>query len=126
MFGSERNPHRKAQIRQRIAPAVDRLVARAHEQGTLRDDIVGIDIPMIQIMVAAITDNTGVPDAWRRYLRLLIDGLRARPGATTLPPSQNPTKHSSTPSTTPAPHKPIPVSAAARKLARSDMNGLAD
>jgi hypothetical protein len=60
-------------------------VARAQEQGTLRRDVVGIDIPMIQLMVAAITDNTGTPDLWRRYLRLLIDGLRARPDLTTLP-----------------------------------------
>jgi AcrR family transcriptional regulator len=85
MFASERKAHRQAQIRQRIAPAVDQLVARAQEQGTLRRDVVGIDIPMIQLMVAAITDNTGTPDLWRRYLRLLIDGLRARPDLTTLP-----------------------------------------
>ena len=90
MLGSGRGSQRQAQIRQRIAPAVDHLVVRAQEQGTLRRDVVGIDIPMIQLMVAAITDNTRAPDLWRRYLRLLIDGLRARPDATTLPPLPEP------------------------------------
>jgi AcrR family transcriptional regulator len=86
MLGSGRKARRQIQIRQRIAPSVDRLVVRAQEQGMLRKDIVGIDLPMIQLMVAAITDNTGTPDLWRRYLRLLIDGLRARPDYTLLPP----------------------------------------
>jgi hypothetical protein len=38
---------------------------------------------MIQLMVAAITDHTGRPDLWRRYLRLLLDGMRAQAGART-------------------------------------------
>jgi len=38
---------------------------------------------MIQLMVAAITDHTGQRDLWRRYLRLLLDGMRA---ARTTPP----------------------------------------
>jgi hypothetical protein len=29
-------------------------------------------------MVGAVTDHTGAPDLWRRYLRIMIDGLRAR------------------------------------------------
>ena len=42
---------------------------------------------MIQLMVAAVTDRTGEPDLWRRYLRLLLDGMRTRPeGARPLPP----------------------------------------
>jgi hypothetical protein len=32
---------------------------------------------MIQLMVASATDATGHPDLWRRYLHLILDGLRA-------------------------------------------------
>jgi AcrR family transcriptional regulator len=83
MLGTGRGPQRQAQVRERVKPAVDQLVARAKEQGSLRPDVEGFDIPMIQLMVAAVTDHTGRPDLWRRYLRLLLDGLRARPGAST-------------------------------------------
>jgi hypothetical protein len=41
------------------------------------------DVLMIQLMVAAVTDRTGRPDLWRRYLRLVLDGMRAEPGAAT-------------------------------------------
>ena len=85
MLGTGRGPQRQAQVRERVAPAVDLLVARAKEQGMLRSDVAGMDLPMIQLMVAAITDHTGQPDLWRRYLRLLLDGMRARPDNTSLP-----------------------------------------
>lgn len=81
MLGAAASPQRRAQVLTRIAPTMDALVARAKEQGALRADVVPLDIPMIQLMVAAVTDRTGQPDLWRRYLRLLLDGLRAEPGA---------------------------------------------
>jgi AcrR family transcriptional regulator len=85
MFGTVAGPERQAQVLARIAPAMDELLDRAKAQGALRPDAVAVDIPMIQLMVASITDRTGRPDLWRRYLRLLLDGLQARPGATDLP-----------------------------------------
>jgi AcrR family transcriptional regulator len=85
MLGTGRGPKRQAQVRERIAPAVDQMVARAKEQGMLRADISHIDLPMIQLMVAAVTDHTGRPDLWRRYLRLLLDGMRSRPDTAPLP-----------------------------------------
>jgi AcrR family transcriptional regulator len=83
MLGTGRGPQRQAQMRERIGPAVGKLVARAQQQGALRDDIVPGDIPVLQLMVGAITEHTGQPGQWRRYLSLLIDGLRASPGAAT-------------------------------------------
>jgi AcrR family transcriptional regulator len=80
MLGTGRGPQRQALVAQRIKPTVDMLVARAKEQGTLRPDVEPWDLPMIQLMVAAVTDQTGHPDLWRRYLRLLLDGLRTQPG----------------------------------------------
>ncbi|MFD4551287.1 TetR/AcrR family transcriptional regulator [Streptomyces sp. NPDC058466] len=81
MLGSAASPQRQAQVRARIVPVMGALIARAQDQGSLRADVVPVDMPMIQLMVAAVTDRTGRPDLWRRYLRLLLDGLRAEPGA---------------------------------------------
>jgi AcrR family transcriptional regulator len=79
MLGTGRGPQRQDLVRERIAPAVDRLLVQAKEQGALRPDAEPWDMPMIQLMVASVTDHTGHPTLWRRYLRLLLDGLSARP-----------------------------------------------
>jgi AcrR family transcriptional regulator len=83
MLGTGRGQQRQALVAQRIKPTADMLIERAKEQGNLRPDAEPWDLPMIQLMVAAITDHTGHPDLWRRYLRLLLDGMRAQPGART-------------------------------------------
>jgi len=84
MLGTGRAAQRQAQMRDRIGPSVDRLVARAQRHGALRTDLIPLDLPMIQVMVAAVTEQTGDPRLWRRYLHLLLDGLRAA-AATPLP-----------------------------------------
>ncbi|MFD5074288.1 TetR/AcrR family transcriptional regulator [Streptomyces sp. NPDC058371] len=87
MLGTGKAAQRHALVGRRVKPLVDQLVARAKEQGTLRADAEPVDLPMIQLMVAAVTDRTGEPDLWRRYLRLLLDGMRTQPeGADPLPP----------------------------------------
>jgi AcrR family transcriptional regulator len=88
MLGTGRGPQRQAQMRARVLPAVTELVARAQRQGGLRDDIVPGDLPILQLMVGAVTEHTGQAEQWRRYLALLIDGLRARPGAATPLPAR--------------------------------------
>jgi AcrR family transcriptional regulator len=80
MLGTGRGPERQRQMRDRVAPTVDELVARAQEQGTLRTDIVPADFPVLQLMVGAVSDHLGQPGLWRRYLTVIIDGLRAQPG----------------------------------------------
>lgn len=87
MLGTGRGPERQRQMRDRVAPSVDALVARAQEQGTLRRDLVPPDFPVLQLMVGAVTDHTGRPELWRRYLVILIDGLRAQPGRPTSLPA---------------------------------------
>ncbi|MGW3287468.1 TetR/AcrR family transcriptional regulator [Streptomyces sp. NPDC001002] len=87
MLGTGKAAQRHALVDRRVRPLVDALITRAKEQGTLRADVVPLDLPMIQLMVASITDRTGEPDLWRRYLRLLLDGMRTRPdGVRLLPP----------------------------------------
>ncbi|MFD4877030.1 TetR/AcrR family transcriptional regulator [Streptomyces sp. NPDC058420] len=88
MLGTGKAAQRHAVVDRRIKPLVDPLIARAKEQGVLRPDMEHLDLPMIQLMVAAVTDQTGEPDLWRRYLRLLLDGLRTQPeGTQLLPPA---------------------------------------
>lgn len=80
MLGTGRGQERQAMVAQRIRPAVDALVQRAKQQGSLRPDAEPWDLPMIQLMVAAVTDHTGHPDLWRRYLHLILDGMRTQSG----------------------------------------------
>ena len=89
MLGTGRGPQRQQQMRDRVGPTVDVIVARAQEQGKLRADVVPADFPILQLMVGSVTDHTGQPELWRRYLVLLLDGLRAQPG----PPTPLPEAH---------------------------------
>ncbi|MEU6968668.1 helix-turn-helix domain-containing protein [Kitasatospora aureofaciens] len=62
------------------AATVGALIARAQEQGSMRRDVVTMDLlfllgPLCRALPAATELR---PDLWRRYLALLLDGFRAR------------------------------------------------
>ena len=79
---------RVAYARQRNAPLVHRLVERAQAAGQLRTDLRQTDIPFIVFLLAEATQLThsACPGIWRRYLTLILDGLRpGREGVTPLP-----------------------------------------
>jgi AcrR family transcriptional regulator len=69
----------KAAIRARLAE----LIARAQAQGTMRADVRPDDIPMLLDGVG-LTREAGPEALWERHLAIVIDGLRAKGGATTL------------------------------------------
>ncbi len=74
--------------RQRNAPLVTRLVERAQAAGQLRSDLRQTDIPFIVFVLteAAQLARQVSPEIWRRYLALVLDGLRPeREGVTPLP-----------------------------------------
>jgi AcrR family transcriptional regulator len=73
-------------MRARIRPVLSTLIARAQAQGALRSDFTAEDLPLVFWTGGrAIEATAGVaPDFWRRYLGLLLDGLRAE-AATPLP-----------------------------------------
>jgi AcrR family transcriptional regulator len=74
--------------RRRNAPLVERLVQRAQEAGQLRADIRQTDIAFIVLVLTETTQlaYAANPDIWRRYLTLILDGLRpSREDATPLP-----------------------------------------
>ncbi|SDI80401.1 DNA-binding transcriptional regulator, AcrR family [Rhodococcus triatomae] len=68
--------------RSRIEPAVEELFRRAQVAGVLRADAVPSDFFSLLFMVGAISEfvQPVVPGSWRRYLALLLDGLRADAG----------------------------------------------
>jgi AcrR family transcriptional regulator len=74
--------------RQRNAPLVTRLVERAQAAGQLRSDLRPTDIPFILFVLteAAQFAKRVSPQIWRRYLTLVLDGLRPeREDVTPLP-----------------------------------------
>ena len=79
MLGSARGRERVARLRDQLRPRGEALVARAKAAGMLRPDFDVSDVPLLQMMVAAIADVAPPdrPDLWRRYLRLLVEGIRA-------------------------------------------------
>lgn len=73
--------------RERLAPLIGNLVSRAQAQGGLRADVELPDISAILLMITSVAEYArGVhDDLWRRYLALIIDGLRAGPQQGRLP-----------------------------------------
>jgi AcrR family transcriptional regulator len=69
----------RAAVRERMQPIVGEIFARAQADGHLRADVVPSDFPMLLRMLAAVAEFTRDvrPELWRRYLAILLDGLRA-------------------------------------------------
>lgn len=71
---------RIARARELMFPLVTRLVERAQADGSLRPDVRATDLPLLQLMLGSLTECTRAvePEIWRRYLGIVIDGLRTR------------------------------------------------
>jgi AcrR family transcriptional regulator len=80
VLGTPPGASRIAFARARIGPIVDEIVARARAAGDVRPDITSSDLALIQFMLGALIDYAGDvdPDAWRRMLAIVVDGLRTR------------------------------------------------
>jgi hypothetical protein len=73
-------------IRTRMRPLLRTMVERAQDQGSLRSDVTVEDLPLVFWTAGRVIEKTTAiePDYWRRYLGLLLDGLRES-AATPLP-----------------------------------------
>jgi len=71
-----------SELRDQLGPIVATVVERAQAAGELRADLDPTDLPMILGMLTSVVRGTrdSAPDTWRRYLALLLDGMRAAPG----------------------------------------------
>jgi AcrR family transcriptional regulator len=82
----ERGRRRVEAMRARLRPPLRRLIERAQKQGMLRPDFTAEDLPLVFWTGGRVIETTAsvAPDYWRRYLGLVLDGLRAA-SATPLP-----------------------------------------
>jgi AcrR family transcriptional regulator len=80
--GDRISPEQHDWNREVIAPKNRALVTRARDAGMLRADVTGTDLTFIQVGLNAIMARSrqAHPDLYRRYLYLMLDGLRAEPG----------------------------------------------
>jgi AcrR family transcriptional regulator len=69
-------------VRERMVPLMTSLVERARDAGELRADVGPGDLPVLQWMLGAVVDYCSEvsPELWRRYLQILLDGVRAQEG----------------------------------------------
>ncbi|MGZ4233253.1 MAG: TetR/AcrR family transcriptional regulator [Solirubrobacteraceae bacterium] len=86
LFNTSGGVERVAKMREKMFPLASVLVARAQKSGQLRPDAAAQDVPMLQLMIGTIIDLSRdfEPDLWRRFLSIVLQGLRADPG----PPEQ--------------------------------------
>src|SRR5215510_15636179 len=79
---------RVGEARARLLPVVTQLVTRAQADGSLRADLRPTDVPLIEFMLAMLAEYAQPvrPGVWRRYLVIILDGLRpSRATVTELP-----------------------------------------
>jgi len=83
---TESGRRRAEAMRTRIRPLLRTMVERAHAQGSLRPDFTAEDVPMLFWTSGRVIEVTeGVASGyWRRFLGLVLDGLRTG-SATPLP-----------------------------------------
>jgi AcrR family transcriptional regulator len=72
------------QVHDRISGPLTEVVARAKAAGAVRADVESTDIGIVVTMLCTVADVTSdaSPDLWRRYVPMMLDGLRggAEPG----------------------------------------------
>src|ERR1044072_3349271 len=78
LWSSGHGKERVVHARRAIAPPVSKMVARAVEAGAVRADMGTSDVPLINFMLGAIAhlSRDVEPDLYRRYLAIVLDGLR--------------------------------------------------
>lgn len=75
--------------RERLYLAIIALVERAQAAGAVRADVTGLDVILMMCVPAHVVSFVpgAAPDLWRRYLALVIDGLRPEGAHPLGPPS---------------------------------------
>jgi AcrR family transcriptional regulator len=69
-----------------LTDTMGELIRRAQEAGALREDLIVDDIPMVMCGIGSATKKEHrCPDAWRRHLTIVLDGMRAPSAGGPLP-----------------------------------------
>jgi AcrR family transcriptional regulator len=75
-----------APLQAELAGVTKELMRRARASGQLRPDAMVDDIPMLMCGIGGATKkHHACPDAWRRHLAIVLDGLRAPAASAPLP-----------------------------------------
>lgn len=71
----------------RISPTIAALVERAHRAGILKSSVGATDMAMIPVMINALmrASRDVQPEAWRRWLAIILEGLAAGPRDSNFP-----------------------------------------
>ena len=79
LFAPGRGRKRVAEAKERLLPTIRALVDRAHDAGVVRPDFQQSDIPMLYLMLGTVVDfsREADPELYRRYLAILLEGIRA-------------------------------------------------
>jgi hypothetical protein len=77
---------RLATAQGRLFEAITALVERAQAAGVVRADVTGMDVILLMCAPNHVVSFVPqpAPDLWRRYLAIIVDGLRPE-GAQPLP-----------------------------------------
>jgi AcrR family transcriptional regulator len=87
LFSPGRGRERSNHARRQLAPVVTKLVKRAVDAGVVRSDMATSDVPVINYMLNLVVDlgRDVEPELYRRYLAIVLDGLRPRDDLEPLP-----------------------------------------
>lgn len=80
IFGAVGDHETFRERRAELMPLVQQGVCRAVEAGVLRPDVALTDFAPLQVMLTQVATFTEAadPQLWRRYLRIVLDGLCTR------------------------------------------------
>lgn len=67
-------------VHRHLEPALAKLIVRAQSDGHLRPEVSPTDMPLIGLMTGTVSEFAGHvgADLWRRYVAILLDGMRHR------------------------------------------------
>ena len=71
-------------VRDLVKPVLYELVERAKAEGDLRPELTATDVAVLEVAALGTVEFTAPagPDVWRRYLAIMLDGMRVRAGVT--------------------------------------------
>lgn len=87
VFSKAYGGDRVTAAQERLVPVLKHLVERARADGHLRPGVSSTDMPIFGLLAGTVSEFAGHVDAelWRRYVAVILDGLRHRRDQSSLP-----------------------------------------
>ncbi|WP_441964081.1 TetR/AcrR family transcriptional regulator [Mycolicibacterium houstonense] len=72
---------------EKLVPVLTKVVERAQADGYLRPEVSSTDMPLLGLLSGTVSEFAGNVDAelWRRYVALLLEGMRAHVDQSPIP-----------------------------------------